>query len=369
MGRCKVIDSFLMEWRIYMKAAVLTGLEKMEIIDIPRPGIINDNDVLLKVEVIGVCGSDVHYYLTGRIGSQVVKYPYRVGHECSATVEQVGKSVKSVKPGDEVAVEPAVSCHNCPQCKMGRENTCSKLKFLGTPGPSADRQLDGCLCEYIVMPEDCCFPTKARITLEQAALCEPFTIGVYTIKQSHLTAGNKIAILGSGPIGLSCLVAAKVQGAGAIYATDKLDYRADVAKKAGATWAGNSDKEDIVKAIMKYEPLGLDIVCECAGQQETLDQAVGLLRPGGVLMLVGIPREDRVSFPIDQLRRKEITIINVRRQNRSTEHAIDLVAGGKAKIDFMVTHRFNLEQAKTAFDLVADYRDGVVKAMINISSP
>jgi len=344
-----------------MKAAVLTGLEKMEIVDLPGPGIKNDNDVLLKVEVVGVCGSDVHYYLTGRIGSQVVKYPYRVGHECSATVAAAGKNVKTVKPGDEVAVEPAVSCHNCPQCKMGRENTCYNLKFLGTPG-----QGDGCLCEYIVMPEDCCFPTKGRITLEQAALCEPFTIGVYTIKQSRLVAGDKIAILGSGPIGLSCLVAAKVQGASAVYVTDKLDYRADVAKKAGATWAGNPDKQDVVKAILKHEPLGLDIACECAGKPETLDQAVGLLRPGGVLMLVGIPREDRVSFPIDQLRRKEITIINVRRQNRSAELAMDLVAEGKAKIDFMVTHRFSLDQAKTAFDLVAAYRDGVVKAMIRL---
>jgi L-iditol 2-dehydrogenase len=344
-----------------MKAAVLTGLRRMEIVDVPKPVIKNDTDVLLKIAVVGVCGSDVHYYLTGRISSQVVQYPYLVGHECSATVEAVGKKVKHVKPGDEVAVEPAISCHKCHQCKMGRENTCLNLKFLGTPG-----QGPGCLCEYIVMPEENCLPTKGGLTLEQAALCEPFTIGVYTIKQSRLAAGARMAIFGSGPIGLSCLVAAKIHKAGAIYMTDKLDYRVAFAKKAGTTWAANPDREDIVKAILQREPDGVDIACECAGQQETLDQAVELLRPGGTLMLVGIPEFDRVSFSIGRIRRKEITIINIRRQNRTTELAMELIASGSAQIDFFVTHRFDLEQAKDAFDLVADYHDRVIKAMIQV---
>jgi L-iditol 2-dehydrogenase len=344
-----------------MKAAVLTGIRQMEITDVPKPAIKSDTDVLLKIGVVGVCGSDVHYYRTGRIGSHVVTYPYLVGHECSATVEAVGKKVKLVKPGDEVAVEPAISCHKCPQCKMGRENTCYKLKFLGTPGEG-----NGCLCEYIVMPEENCFPTKGRLSLEQAALCEPFAIGVYVIKQSRPAQNAKIAILGSGPIGLSCLVAARIQGAGAIYMTDKIDCRVDFAKKTGATWTGNPNKEDVVKNILKQEPLGVDIACECAGQQQTIDQAVDLLRPGGTLMLVGIPEVERVSFAIDKIRRKEITIVNVRRQNRCAEEAIGLVASGSAKIGSFATHRFELEKAKDAFDLVADYRDGVIKAMIKL---
>jgi L-iditol 2-dehydrogenase len=344
-----------------MKAAALTALRKMEIIDIPSPIIKNDNDVFLKIRVVGVCGSDVHYYKSGRIGSKVVQYPYLIGHECAAVVEAVGRKVKKVKLGDEVAIEPAVSCHKCPQCKMGRENTCFNLKFLGTPGEG-----NGCLCEYIVMPEESCLPIKKRITLEEAALCEPFAIGVYTIKQSHLKKGDIIAILGCGPIGLSCLVAAKIQKPATIYATDKLDYRVDFAKKTGADWAGNPDKCDVVKAIREMTPNGVDIACECAGQQQTIDQAVELLRAGGVLMLVGIPEVERVSFPIDKIRRKEITIINIRRQNRCSEEAIDLVAERKAKIASFATHRFKLEQSQTAFELVADYRDGVIKAMIQL---
>ncbi len=147
-----------------MKAAVLTGVRKMEVREVPDPKIEKGTDVLLKIETVGVCGSDVHYFETGRIGSQVVQFPYIVGHECAATVAQIGPDVKNLKVGQEVVVEPAVSCHACEQCNVGRENTCFNLRFLGTPG-----QGNGCLSEYIVMPEECCLPTDGKISLEQGA--------------------------------------------------------------------------------------------------------------------------------------------------------------------------------------------------------
>jgi len=338
---------------------MLTGIRQMQVRDVPKPALQKETDVLLKVEKVGVCGSDVHYYETGRIGSQVVEYPFIVGHECSATVEAIGSKVERVKVGQQVVVEPAVSCHECDQCKQGRENTCFNLRFLGTPG-----QGNGCLCEYIVMPQENCFPVNGALTLEQGVLCEPFTIAVYSVEQSQVFRNAKVVILGSGPIGLSCMAAAKAEGVEYIYMTDKLDYRVQIAQKNGAIWAGNPQREDVVKAIIQREPLGMDVVYECAGQQETLDEAVELLKPGGRLMLIGIPRVERVSFLIDKLRRKELTIINVRRQNKCTQAAIDLIASGKAKVDFMITHRFELEHAQEAFDMVAGYRDGVVKALI-----
>lgn len=216
------------------------------------------------------------------------------------------------------------------------------------------------------MPQDSCLPTKGSITLEQAALCEPLSIGVYSVKQSQIKENAKVAILGSGPIGLSCMAAAQAQGAEAIYMTDKLDYRVEIAKRAGAVWAGNPEKQDIVKAILGREPPGVDIVYECAGEQDTLDQAVELLKPGGRLILVGIPLFERVSFSIDKIRRKELTLVNIRRQNKCTQTAIDLIASGKIDIDFMITHRFGPEQTQDAFDMVAGYRDGVIKAMISL---
>ncbi len=345
-----------------MKAAVLTGLRRMEVRDVPDPRIEKDSDVLLKIEKVGVCGSDVHYFETGRIGSQVVQFPFIVGHECAATVAAVGRGVTRIKVGEHVVVEPAVSCHDCDQCHRGRENTCFHLRFLGTPG-----QGNGCLSEFLVMPEECCFPSDGKITLEQGALCEPLAIAVYTVKQSRLPKAADVAILGAGPIGLSCMISARAEGVRSCYMTEKIEERVRIARKGGATWVGNPLKEDVVAAILKQRPLGVDVVYECAGQQATIDQGIDLLRAGGTLMLVGIPREDRVSFAIDKIRRKEVTIVNVRRQNGCTGTAIDLVASGKVKPDFMVTHHFPLGQVQEAFELVAGYKDGVVKAMIEMA--
>jgi len=344
-----------------MKAAVLTGIRRMEVREVPEPKIAKDTDVLLRIEKVGVCGSDVHYFETGRIGSQVVKFPFIVGHECAATVARVGKGVERIRVGDQVVVEPSVSCHACDQCNRGRENTCFKLRFLGTPG-----QGDGCLSQFIVMPEECCFPTNGTITIEQGALCEPLAIAVYAVKQSHLPAGADVAILGAGPIGLSCMAVARAEGARTCYMTEKIPERMKMARANGATWVGNPLKEDIVSAILKQQPMGMDVAYECAGQQETIDQAVDLLRAGGTLMLIGIPREDRISLSIDKIRRKEVTIVNVRRQNGCTQAAMDLIASGRVNVDFMVTHRFGLDDVQDAFEMVAGYRDGAVKAMIEM---
>ena len=344
-----------------MKAQVLTGSEQMELMEMPAPVIENDTDVLLKINYVGICGSDVHYYKTGKIGSNVVTYPYIVGHECSATVIEIGKKVTRVKVGDEVVVDPAVSCYTCEQCKVGRLNTCKNLSFLGTPGEG-----DGCLCEYIVISQASCYSTDGKISLEEGVLCEPFAIGVYAVKGAQMPEGATIAILGSGPIGLCCMAAAGAQGVSSIYMTDKIAGRVAIAKRSGAAWVGNPDDENIVDAILEKEPLGVDVVYECAGQQETLDEAVELLKPGGKLMLIGIPQEQRVSFMIDKIRRKEITIVNVRRQNECTQAAIDLFGSGKVDLDFLITHKFDLERFKEAFELVEGYKDGVIKALIKI---
>jgi L-iditol 2-dehydrogenase len=344
-----------------MKAQVLTGIRRMEMQDVPDPKIVRDTDVLLKIEEVGVCGSDIHYYETGRIGSQIVKYPFIVGHECAGRVVSVGKGVTGLKPGQLVAVEPAISCLQCDQCLSGREHTCRKLVFLGCPG-----QIAGCLSEYLVMPEECCFLIDGKLTATQGVLAEPFAIGFYAVRQSQIQLGAKIAIFGAGPIGLSCMAAAKAMGAGKIYMTEIVPERVMLAQRNGADWGGNPHQEDIVKAINNIEPGQMDIAYECAGQQETLTQAIELLKPGGKLMIVGIPREDRIYFAPDLVRRKELTLVNVRRQNHCTQKAIDLQAEGKVNLDFMVTHRFDFTQTQDAFDLVAGYKDGVVKAIIKL---
>jgi L-iditol 2-dehydrogenase len=342
-----------------MKAMMLTGILEMELRDVPDPQINNSNDVLLKVGAVGICGSDIHYYKCGHIGSQIIKYPFTIGHECAGTVENVGKRVKKIKSGDRVFVDPAVPCRRCDQCLANRPNTCRNLRFLGCPG-----QLEGCLSEYIVMPEECCYNIQEKTQLEEAVLVEPLSIGVYAVKQSMNVKYQSIGILGAGPVGLSVLLSVLSQGVNKIYVTDKLDERVNIAKLVGATWVGNPQKNDIVREIHNIEPLLLDVVFECCGDQTALDQAIDILKPGGKLVIIGIPIMGRVSFNVDLLRRKEISIINVRRQSKCVQSALEMIENEQASINFMITHRFNFESSIKAFEFVRNYEDGVIKAII-----
>lgn len=215
------------------------------------------------------------------------------------------------------------------------------------------------------MPESNCYPIPEAMTLDQAATVEPLSIGAYAVSLSLPMPGAKIGILGAGPIGLSVLLPARAQGAERVYMTDRIDARVQMARRAGVDWAGNPDTEDVVEAISQQEPELLDAVFECSGDQAAMDQAVQLLKPGGVLLLVGIPgAQNRVSFDINLLRRKELCLQNVRRQNGCVQWAIDLIASKSVDVDVMITHHLPFAQTQEGFDLVADYREGVVKAIV-----
>ncbi len=339
---------------------MLTGIRKMEMKDIPEPAIINHDDVKIRMVVAGICGSDVHYYTEGKIGSQVVEYPFAVGHECAGVVVATGKKVKRVRQGDVIAIEPAMPCLECDQCKAGRHHTCRKLKFLGCPG-----QAEGCLSEYIVMPEASCFPLTGKLTPDHGAISEPLAIGIYAVKKSGSINGLNIGIFGFGPIGMSVLLAAKAVNAGKIFVTDKIGERLEIANREGVLSTGNPLKENVVKKIGEILPMGLDIVYECCGQQEAFDQAVDALKPGGKLIVVGIPEFDNWSMNVENTRRKEITIQFIRRQVDCVEPALEMMKSGKIEVGNMVTHRFPFDKTKEAFDLVSGYRDGVMKAMID----
>jgi L-iditol 2-dehydrogenase len=344
-----------------VKAALLTGIRKFETRKVPEPQITRPTDVLIRIKMVGVCGSDIHYYNTGRIGSQIIQFPFTVGHEAAGIVEQVGSNVTRVKPGQRIAIDPAVYCGQCDQCRAGRENTCRELLFLGCPG-----QLSGALSEYLVLPETCCFPIKEVTTFEQAAMSEPLAIAVYAVEQARLPATANVAILGAGPIGMSVFHVLRAKGVGEVFITDKILERLKFSQKLNPKYCGNPARADVVGEILKAEPLLMDGVFECSGDRLAYEQAVPLLKPGGTLALVGIPEFDDVTFPIHELRRKEITILNIRRQAHCTQKAIDLLEAKKINLDAMVTHHFSLAETKPAFDLVANYRDSVMKAMISV---
>ena len=342
-----------------MKALALTELRKVEVIEIPMPRRTHDSDVLVKIAQVGVCGSDIHYFETGKIGARHVRFPFILGHECAGIVVEIGSNTVRVKPGDRVAVDPAISCGECDQCLNGRKHTCRKLSFMGCPD-----EAPGCLSEYIVMPEQCLYPIPATLTFTEGVVCEPLSIGIYAVKLANPQLHNHIGILGTGPIGLSVLNVLKQKGIKNLLTTDILEYRNSIAEKSGAIWSGNPLIESIEAKCSELYPLGLDVVFECAGQQAALDQAIHMLMPGGKLVIIGIPREEHITIPIDIVRRKEITIINVRRQNECLEEAIKTLAQKQFPLALFISHFFPFLNAQKAFEMVAKYDDNVMKAII-----
>jgi len=345
-----------------MKAAYLTGLRRVEIREAPAPHLEGPSDVLLRISTVGVCGSDMHYYTQGRIGPQVVEFPHVLGHECAGTILETGGEVQELRVGQRVAVDPLVPCGRCDQCRARRKHTCRDQKFLGNPG-----QLPGALVEYLVLPAECCFPVPDSLDDDRAAVVEPLSIGLYAAQMAQLAPGARVGIVGSGPIGLCTLLALRALGPATIYVTDLLDERLAVARHCGAEWTGNPRSEDVVAAVQRLAPLGLDAVFECAGEQAALDQGAQLLEPGGALLVVGIPELDRVSFDINLLRRNELRVLNVRRQNECVVPAIELIASGRVDVLPLLTHHFCLEETPQAYDLVSARRDGVVKALIRVA--
>lgn len=344
-----------------MKKVVLTGIRKMAVTSVPEPTV-GKNEVKIKNLSIGVCGSDIHYYSEGKIGTQVVEYPFAVGHECSGIIAEVGIGVENVKEGDLVVVDPAVHCGYCDQCLNGRPHTCRNNNFLGCPG-----QLEGCLSEFIVMPSYTCFPVTGKLNPVQAALIEPFSIGVYSVKQAAVENINKsVLIFGAGPIGLSILLKLMADGITNTGIVEPLGYRLEKASEIGARYCINPVAEDVGEKVKEYEELLVDVVFEASGEQDAVNNAVIALKPGGKIVLVGIPPSAQYTFDMDLMRRKELTIINIRRQNHCVQEAIDLVVNGKANLEKMVTHQFPLEESATAFEMVAGYKNGVIKAMINL---
>jgi len=339
-----------------MLAAQLTGLHEIEIREVPEPADPGPGEVLVRVDAVGICGSDVHNYAEGGIGSRKVVYPFIPGHEAAGTVLAVGKGVRDRTPGMRVMIEPAMHCGDCDQCRLGRYNTCRKIQFLSSAG-----ELQGCLCERIVIPATNALVVDPSMAPVLIALAEPLSVAVHSVRHSiPVGKGLPLAILGAGPIGLCTLLTLRQAGADRIYVSDPIAARCAMARQLGAAWAGPP------AALSEQEPLGMAAVFECSGQPDGLDQAVEIVGPGGKLVITGIPEGSRVSMDISQLRRKEIGIFNVRRQNQCAELALAMIQSGVVEVAPLVTHRFPLQSTAEAFALVAGYRDGVIKAMIEL---
>jgi L-iditol 2-dehydrogenase len=341
-----------------MQAAVLHGVHdiRIERRPIPMPG---KGEVLLKITSVGVCGSDVHYYNEGRIGSQVVTGPIIMGHEFSGVVLQVGEGVDDSLRTHLVTVDPAIPCGKCELCLRGHPNLCPDVKFCGTP------PIDGVFSEYAVMPADNCYLLPNGISSDEGALLEPLGVALHSVNLSHLKPGDTIAVLGAGPIGLLIGAVARAAGASMVYITEPLDYRREFAARYCADGVFNPTGQDPVKEILELTGgRGVDIAFEAAGANNTPEQAAEVARPGGKVIVTGIPKDDNLSFNASVVRRKGLTIRLIRRMAHTYPTAIQFVSKQIIDLKPLITHRLPIEDVGKAMELLSNYRDGVIKAVI-----
>lgn len=344
-----------------MRAARLHGIRDLRLEDLsqPRPG---PDEVLLKVASVGICGSDVHYYVDGRIGDAVVADPIMMGHEFSAWVAGLGEGVEGLEVGTLVAVEPAIPCGKCELCEHGHPNLCPNVRFCGTP------PIDGVFGEYTVMPAENCFALPEGFSPEEGAMLEPLGIGIHAVDLAHLKPGQTVAVLGAGPIGLLIAAVAKAAGASIIYMTEPLAHRRQFALDYVSDVALDPYGTDAVGEILRLtDDRGVDVAFEAAGVPETPNQASEVARVGGKVVVAGIPSDDTMTMKASTARRKGLTIKLVRRMKHTYPRAIRLVQTGMVDVKPLVTHLFPLERIAEAFDMVDVYDDGVLRALIQVS--
>lgn len=344
-----------------MKAALLYEPKKIKVEEIPEPEIKNSDDVLVRVKSVGICGSDVHYYVDGTIGGTVMDEPFIIGHEPAGIVAEVGSEVESLKPGDKVAIDPAIHCGECEHCIEGNPNICHNIRFFGTPPQQ------GAFREMLVHPEHLLFKLPPEVSTDEGAILEVYGVAVHSVDLVRLKPGYDVAVIGGGPVGLAVAQIAKLSGALRVFLSEPIAERREMAEKLGVDFAVNPDESDPVEAIMDLtNGRGVDIVFEAAGVSETPHQSAEMCKNGGILALIGIPSDDKIRFRASTTRRKGLTIRMIRRMKHVYPRAINLTASGKIKPEAMITHKFPLEKISDAFDIVHERKDGVVKAIIEI---
>ncbi len=361
---CPLTDLAGTAGSVTMRAARLHGPGDLRLDTVPHPGPPGPGEVLLRVAVTGICGSDLHSFLDARIGDTRVEAPLTLGHEFAGRIEAAGPNALDglfapIQPGLRVAVDPAQPCGRCESCERGLPNLCHHLQFCG------NFPWGGSLCEWMRMPARCCFPVPEAIDDAGAALLEPLGVAIHAIDLARLRVAGSLAILGAGPIGLCLLQVARIAGASPIFITDRFPWRLELAERLGGVPV-HCDRENPVARVLKETAgRGVDVAMEAAWADASIEQAAGMSRLGGRVVLVGIPSDDRLELKHSTARRKGLTIALCRRMKHTYPRAIRLVESGAVDLQALISHRFPLERAAEAFALNAAYRDNVVKVMID----
>ena len=344
-----------------MKVAVMTDVAKVALTEreIPVPG---PDEVLVKVEYVGVCGSDLHYYEAGGIGQNIVKPPFVLGHEAGGTVVETGANVKHLKVGDRVALEPGKTCGKCIFCKTGRYNLCPDVIFFATP------PVDGVFQEYVAHEADLCFKLPDNVSTLEGALIEPLAVGFHAAIQGDAHLGQKAVVMGAGCIGLVSMMALKARGVSEVYVVDIMEKRLQKALELGADGVINGAQENVEEKIAQLtDGKGVDLVIETAGTEITSRQAISIAKKGSNIVLVGYSRTGEMTLPMSLALDKELTFKTVFRYRHIYPMAIEAVAQGKVNLKGIVTDIFDLDDVQTAMDHSVNNKADIVKAVIRIS--
>lgn len=332
-----------------MRASVLVAKEQVRDEERPVP-VPADDEVLIKVASVGVCGSDVHYYREGRIGDFVVDTPLVLGHEASGHIVAVGANVPADRIGQRVAIEPQRPCRVCAQCTAGRYNLCPFMQFYATP------PVDGAFQEYVTIQAPFAHPIPDSITDDVAALLEPLSVGIWAGRKAKIVPGSRVLIAGAGPIGVIGTQAARAFGAAEIIVTDPVAERRAMAERYGAT----STLDPITEPVAD---LGVDAFIDCSGATPAVRSGITAVRGAGTVVLVGMGADD-IPLPIPVIQNRELTVTGVFRYTDTWPLGIHLVASGQVDLASLVTARFDLDHAEDALN--ADLTPGSLKAVVQV---
>ena len=343
-----------------MRVAIMEGIGKMGFTERPIPTP-KDDEVLVKLEYVGICGSDMHYYEKGAIGDFVVEPPFVLGHEPGGTVVEVGSKVSHLKVGDRVALEPGKTCGHCKYCRQGKYNLCPDVVFFATP------PVDGVFQEYVAHEADLCFKLPENVSTLEGALIEPLAVGFHAARQGGAQAGQTAVVTGSGCIGLVSMMALKAMGVNRVYMVDVMEKRLEKALELGADGAINAAKEDVLAKIAELtDGRGVDLVIETAGTQVTTVQAIHMAKKGATIVLVGYSRTGELTLPVSLALDKELTFKTVFRYRHIYPMAIEAVAAGRINLKGIVTNCYDLDDVQQAMDDSVKNKADIVKAVVRI---
>ncbi len=294
---------------------------------------------LVEVRAVGICGSDLHWFAGGAIGDQAMSAPLVLGHEMSGVI------VAGARAGQRVAIDPAIPCERCPPCRQGDANLCLHVRFAG------HGDTDGGMAQYLSWPADRLHPVPDRVDDVAAALLEPLGVAMHAVDLAHLRVAGTVAVVGCGPIGQLAIRLAALSGAASVLAVEPLAHRRDLASPAASTVVEPAGAIAAVRSI--GDGIGVDAVIEVAGTDAAVDLSAALCRPGGRVVLVGIPDDNRTSFDAGAARRKGLTFAMSRRMKDVYPRAISLAERGAIDLAQLVSHTFDLPDAQRAMTTAA----------------